>query len=90
LANGGLIGAGVGTAAVLFLCVAAGGDCDEFLLFLGPVYAGAGAGFGVLADALHQSRQLVYAAPGAAPEKKITVSPFFARDRRGVLVSFAF
>lgn len=90
LGNGGLIGAAIGTGAVLLTCAAAGGDCAEFLLFLGPVYAGAGAGFGVLVDALHQGRQLVYAAPGTGFEKKITVSPFVTRDRQGVLVSFAF
>ncbi len=90
LGNGGLIGAGIGTAGVLLTCAALGGDCKEFLLFLGPVYAGAGAGFGVLVDALHQGRQLVYAAPGTASEKKLTVSPFFTRDQQGVLVSIAF
>lgn len=90
LGNGGLIGLGIGTASVLATCVALDGDCNEFLLFLGPIYAGAGAGFGVLVDALHQGRQVVYVAPGTSSQRKLTVSPFFTRDQRGVLVSFAF
>jgi hypothetical protein len=90
LGNGGLIGAGIGTAAVLLTCAAVGGDCDEFFLILGPMYAGAGAGFGVLVDALHQGRQLVYVAPATPSEKKLTLSPFFARDRHGVVVSITF
>jgi hypothetical protein len=88
--NGGLIGAGIGAGAALLLCAAAGGDCEEFLLFLGPVYAGAGAGFGVLVDALHHGRRLVYVAPPSGFERKLTVSPIWTRDRMGVAVSFRF
>lgn len=87
--NGGLIGMGIGTAAALATCAALGGDC-EFLIILGPMYAGAGAGFGVLVDALHQGHQVVYVAPGVPSQKKITLSPILTRDQRGVLVSFAF
>jgi hypothetical protein len=90
VANGGLIGAGVGAGAALLLCAAMGGDCEEFLVFLGPVYAGAGAGFGVLADALHRGRRLVYVAPPSGFERKLTVSPIWTPDRLGVAVSFSF
>lgn len=88
--NGGLIGAGIGAGSAIALCALMGGDCKEFLLFLGPVYAGAGAGFGVLVDSLHHGRRLVYVAPPSGPERKLTLSPIWTRDRLGIAVSFSF
>jgi hypothetical protein len=93
LGNGALIGAGIGTGVVLATCVAVSGDgnsCAEFALFLGGVYAGAGAGLGILVDALHRGREVVYVAPSAASERKLTVVPLFTRDKKGVLVSLGF
>jgi hypothetical protein len=85
--NGALIGAGIGTGLVLATCVAVGADCAEFILVLGGLYAGAGAGLGTLFDALHRGREVVYVAPSAASERKLTVVPLFTRDKKGVLVS---
>jgi len=85
--NGALIGASIGTGLVLATCVAVGADCDEFVLVVGGLYAGAGAGLGTLFDALHRGREVVYVAPSAASERKLTVVPLFTRDKKGVLVS---
>ena len=93
VSNGALIGAGIGTGVVLATCVAVSGDgnsCAEFALFLGGLYAGAGAGLGTLVDALHRGREVVYVAPSAASERKLTVVPLFTRDKKGVLVSLGF
>lgn len=92
LANGALIGAGVGTGLALATCVALSGDgndCAEFALFFGGVYAGAGAGLGALVDALHQGREVVYVAPSAASERKLSIVPLFTRDKKGVLFSLS-
>ncbi len=90
ITNGALIGAGIGTGLALGTCVAVAGDgndCAEFILFLGGVYAGAGAGLGTLVDALHRRREVVYVAPSAASERRLSVVPLITRDKMGVLVS---
>ena len=93
LANGALIGVSVGTGMALATCVALAGDgndCAQFILVLGGIYAGAGAGLGVMVDALHQGHEVVYVAPRAASERKLSIVPLFTRDKKGVLVSLGF
>ncbi len=93
LANGALIGAGVGTGLTLATCVALSGDGNDSaacVLFLAGVYAGAGAGLGALFDALHRGREVVYVAPSAASDRKLSIVPLFTRDKKGVLVSLGF
>lgn len=81
LANGTLIGAGVGVGLVALACATAQG-CDADMALLGGLfYAGAGAGLGALFDAMNHGYQVIYAA--SARGTTWSIAPLLDRDKKG-------
>jgi hypothetical protein len=96
LKNGVLIGAVVGLAGGAAACLA-NPECsgDEaaagVTAGLALVGAAAGAGIGALIDAAVKGpKLLVYRAPGAPGQARVSVAPVIGPRAKGVAVSFAF
>jgi hypothetical protein len=94
LANGALIGLGVGfaTGAGLALWACSEEECSwgEATMFA-LVIAGVGTGIGVGVDALIPGRkQVVYRAPGASGNARLSIAPVITPRTKGFAVSFAF
>jgi hypothetical protein len=93
LANGTLIGLGIG-AAVGFLGMASTYHQDTeavyFWFYIGSwLSPAAGAALGAIADHA-RGNELVYIAPTRAGAGKVTVSPLFSKRAAGLSVSFRF
>jgi hypothetical protein len=93
LANGALIGAGVGLAPLAGYCLLARNSsesCDSSVAPAVLVYGGIGAAAGIGIDALIKGRKVVYQAPGTASTRDVVISPLLAPRVRGVRVSMRF
>jgi hypothetical protein len=92
LANGALIGAGLGFGAALGILAVVGSGDDHALpsakIGAPLLLSGIGALVGGLVDRVHQGGRILYASPG--PILGLVVSPFLDKDRHGVLVSVRF
>jgi hypothetical protein len=94
LANGALIGMGIGGGLAAVGCLASveSGDAP-WCLAAALVYAGLGAGIGVGVDALIPGKQIIaYRAPGpgGAAHARLSIAPVVTRRSKGLAVSFAF
>jgi len=63
-------------------------DCGEVVPAVSLFAIGVGTGVGVLADAVNKRYTTIYT--DALSDKKLTIAPFLARDKKGILVSFSF
>jgi len=94
LANGALIGFGVGGVATGLSCLASVEDRDQgWCLLAAIVYGGSGAGLGACIDALIPGKKLVaYRAGGAdgTPKARLSIAPVVTPHAKGVALSFAF
>jgi hypothetical protein len=94
LANGALIGLGVGGGLGLVGCLASmEGSEQAWCAGVAAVYAGIGAGIGVGIDAMIPGRKIVaYRAPGSADpaHARLSIAPIITPRAKGAAVSFAF
>jgi hypothetical protein len=88
VANGALIGLGIGGGYCALVCATSGG-CSSEDVAAAVIISGGAAGLGALFDALHKTREVIYVSPSAVP-KQLTVSPLWMRDRKEILVSLRF
>jgi hypothetical protein len=89
LANGSLIGLGVGVGWVGLGCAA--GGCDAAAFVVGAlILGGGGAGLGALFDALHTGSETVYVSTSARDEKSVSLVPLLGGDRKGLALSLRF
>ena len=94
LANGALIGLGVGGLGTGLACLATmeGSDRD-WCLPVAVVYGGIGAAIGLGIDAMIPGKKLVvYRAPGStgSSQARLSVAPVVSPRAKGVAVSFSF
>ena len=94
LANGALIGLGVGFGAGVLLAASGCSDADcswgEATL-VALMFAGVGTGIGVGVDALIPGRkQVVYRAPGASGSARLSLAPVITPRTKGVVVALTF
>jgi hypothetical protein len=94
LANGALIGLGVGSGLTLVACLA---DTEAreagWCVAAAAVYGGIGAGIGVGIDALIPGKKILAyraPAPSGAPPARLSIAPVVTPRAKGVAVSFAF
>ena len=94
LANGALIGLGVGSGLTLVACLA---DTEAreagWCAAAAAVYGGIGAGIGVGIDALIPGKKILAyraPAPSGAPPARLSIAPVVTPRAKGVAVSFAF
>lgn len=94
LANGALIGLGVGGGLTLVACLAnVEGSDAGWCAAAAAVYGGIGAGIGVGIDALIPAKKVpAYRAPVpvAAVPARLSIAPVITPRAKGVAVSFAF
>jgi hypothetical protein len=94
LANGALIGLGVGGGLTLVACLVSVDSSDAgWCAAAAAVYGGIGAGIGVGIDALIPGKKvLAYRAPAsvADPPARLSIAPVVTPRAKGVAVSFAF
>jgi hypothetical protein len=83
------VGAGFGLVVGLAATYYSEGYEVGWALLAAGVYGGLGAGIGVGVDALIQTRQVIYATPGAS-RVTMAVSPVLTPSRTGAVVSFRF
>ena len=93
LANGALIGFGVGMGIVLLPAVASGwsGDGAPLVLIGAAFWGGAGAGIGTWIDAMTPGKKvLVYRPLSAQPAARVSVAPLLSRERQALAVRVSF
>ena len=97
LANGALIGLGVGGGLGLVGCLASAESSDAgWCAVAAAAYGGIGAAIGVGIDALIPGKKLVaYRAPGTpgstgSARARLSIAPVVTRRAKGVAVAFAF
>ena len=97
LENGAFIGMGVGGGLALTACLIAGSGADDgeagWCAVAVAFYAGAGAGLGVVIDAMIPGKKLVaYRAPGSAvPSRaRLSIAPVVTPRAKGLALAFSF
>ncbi len=88
--NGAAIGAGVGVAPMVALCLVE--ECTPGPAFVAAaMFAGIGFGVGAGVDAMigGSRSDLVYLAPGSSSRSFTALSPILSRDRKGILLSMS-
>jgi len=94
LANGALIGLGVGGIGTGLACLASADEGqDQWCLAAAVVYGGIGAAIGLGIDAVIPGKKVVvYRAPGAAgaPSARLSVAPFVTPRAKGLAAVFSF
>jgi hypothetical protein len=88
LANGALIGAGVGAGLSLLSLASCGTQCPDNAAALLPL-VGIGAGLGVAFDALKKETKIFHVGQTGS-SRSLTITPLLTRDQRGVLVTLRF
>ena len=94
LANGALIGLGVGGGLTLVACLVSVDSSDAgWCAAAAAVYGGIGAAIGVGIDALIPGKKILAyraPAPSGAPPARLSIAPVVTPRAKGVAVSFAF
>jgi len=97
LENGAFIGMGVGAGLALTACLIAGSGADDgeagWCALAAVFYAGAGAGLGLVIDAMIPGKKLVaYRAPGSAgPSRaRLSIAPVVTPRAKGLALAFSF
>jgi hypothetical protein len=94
LANGALIGLGVGGLGTGLACLASADGADREWCFLAAiVYGGIGAAIGLGIDVMIPGKKLVaYRAPGStgSSQARLSVAPFVTPRAKGLAVAFSF
>jgi hypothetical protein len=97
LANGAVIGFGVGAGFALFAVAASCHhtyyyeSCGGEALAAGLVYGAIGVGLGVAIDAMTPGKKiLVYSRPVGSASARLSVAPLVSPSRQGIVVRFAF
>jgi hypothetical protein len=86
LANGALIGAGIGAGWTALACTQ---GCEAGLAVVGGlILAGGGAGLGALVDALVRGHKVIYSGPESGT--RWSLMPMVDRDKKGLLFSVRF